>query len=73
MLEAEFDLAHRSHSTLGRHYPMTDGTCPTCGKPIAEVERADEVTYALHPCGHQFDDRTYEELLARRNDPSGRD
>lgn len=41
---------------------MTDETCPLCDEPIEEIERDGEITYTLRPCGHQVDDRTYEEL-----------
>ena len=49
---------------------MTDRTCPICDEPIQEFERVDEITYTLHPCGHQVDDKTYEDLSTREDEGS---
>ena len=41
---------------------MTDEGCPACGETIEEFERVGEISYDLHPCGHQVDDLVYADL-----------
>lgn len=48
---------------------MPDETCPICDRPVERIDRVDPITYALQPCGHQVDDRTYEELT-HETDPN---
>lgn len=47
---------------------MTDDTCPACGEPIEEFEQVGEISYELHPCGHQVDDRLYEQLSTKTDE-----
>lgn len=66
------DPAHTTASDAGDRSDTEDEVrrCPGCGAPVESVEKVGEVSFDLEPCGHQIDDRIYDEWVSEGSDDS---